>query len=67
MSATAWRISPSSDAQSIVGIRKTETPAFAPCGNSCGESNFEDAHALAHPHAGAVVDGFKGALFIVNS
>jgi hypothetical protein len=51
----------------MVGIRKTGTPAFEPCGNACGESNFEGAQALVHPHVGAVVDGFKGAVFIENS
>jgi hypothetical protein len=67
MSATALRISPSSAAQSIVEIRKTETSAFARCGKTWGESVFEDAHALVRPHVGAVADGFKGVVFIDNS
>jgi hypothetical protein len=67
MSATAWRISPSSEAQSIVGIRKTGTPAFALGGNASGDSDLEVAHALLHSHVGAVVGGFKGVVFIDNS
>jgi hypothetical protein len=51
----------------MVGIRKTRTPSFALCGNACGKSDFEEAHAFVHPHVDAAADGFSGVVFIDNS
>jgi hypothetical protein len=67
MPATAWRISPSSEAQSMVGILYVGTSSLARCGNAVEESASEDAHPCVHPHADADEVAFDGVEFIVNS